>query len=336
MPATVTAAPVHSASASLRRRHPAFGGLWSAGAAYFIGNAMQAMAASWLMVELTGSSFLAALVQTAVFLPMFLLSLPAGVLADTTDRRRLILCALGCRPAAAWCWPRCCSPAWAGPATLLFFTFVAGCCTALLSPAWNSDVADTVPREDLPQAITAMSIACNGARALGPRSRAWCSPWRRRLGVRARRGQRAGDDAGDAPLAAAAAPADAPAGRALVGRHARAGCAMRGTRRSILAQLLRTVAYSAAARRCGRCCRSSAQRQLGLGAAGFGLLMGCLGTGAVAAGLVLGRVRARSGWSGWSPLGCLVFAAVMLVAAFVRSPWGCSWPWRSAAPPGWR
>ena len=49
---------------------------------------MQTMAAAWMMVELTGSSFLAALVQTAVFLPMFLLSLPAGVLADITDRRR--------------------------------------------------------------------------------------------------------------------------------------------------------------------------------------------------------------------------------------------------------
>src|SRR6478735_8235875 len=76
-------------------RHRAFRGLWGAGAVYFIGNFMQAMAAAWLMVELTGSSFLAALVQTAVFLPMFLLSLPSGVLADTTDRRRLILCALG-------------------------------------------------------------------------------------------------------------------------------------------------------------------------------------------------------------------------------------------------
>ncbi len=62
---------------------------------YFVGNAMQTMAAAWMMVELTGSSFLAALVQTAVFLPMFLLSLPAGVLADITDRKRLMLIALG-------------------------------------------------------------------------------------------------------------------------------------------------------------------------------------------------------------------------------------------------
>ena len=72
-------------------KHPAFRGIWSASSIYFIGNAMQTMAAAWLMVERTGSSFLAALVQTAVFLPMFLLALPAGVLADTTDRRRLML-----------------------------------------------------------------------------------------------------------------------------------------------------------------------------------------------------------------------------------------------------
>ena len=72
-------------------RHPPFRALWRSGSLYFIANAMQTMAAAWMMVELTGSSFLAALVQTAVFLPMFLLSLPAGVLADITDRRRLIL-----------------------------------------------------------------------------------------------------------------------------------------------------------------------------------------------------------------------------------------------------
>ena len=54
---------------------------------------MHVMATAWLMVELTGSSFLATLIQTAVFLPMFVLSLPAGVLADTTDRRRVMLAA---------------------------------------------------------------------------------------------------------------------------------------------------------------------------------------------------------------------------------------------------
>ena len=63
-------------------RHRSFRSLWIASAAYFIANAMYGMAASWLMVELTGSSFLAALVQTAVFLPMFVLALPAGESRD--------------------------------------------------------------------------------------------------------------------------------------------------------------------------------------------------------------------------------------------------------------
>jgi MFS family permease len=68
-------------------RHTAYPTLMAGGSTYFIGNAVQSMTTAWLMVELTGSSFLAALVQSAVFLPMFLLALPAGVLTDTTDRR---------------------------------------------------------------------------------------------------------------------------------------------------------------------------------------------------------------------------------------------------------
>ena len=61
-----------SSSLSIRNtlRHGAFRALLAGGSVYFVGNAMQAMATAWLMVELTGSSFLAALVQTAVFLPM--------------------------------------------------------------------------------------------------------------------------------------------------------------------------------------------------------------------------------------------------------------------------
>ena len=84
----------HSTSLWSPLRQPAFRGLWICGGIFFVGSGMQTMAAAWLMVELTGSSFLAALVQTAVFMPMFLLALPAGVLADTTDRRRLISGAL--------------------------------------------------------------------------------------------------------------------------------------------------------------------------------------------------------------------------------------------------
>jgi MFS family permease len=80
-------------------RHRPLRALLSGGTVYFVGNAMQVMATAWLVLELSGSSFLAALVQTAVFLPIFLLALPAGVMADTTDRRRLILVALAVQAA---------------------------------------------------------------------------------------------------------------------------------------------------------------------------------------------------------------------------------------------
>ena len=309
-------------SHSLRRplRIPAFRGLLASSAIYFIGNAMQSMAASWLMVELTGSSFLAALVQTAVFLPMFLLSLPAGVMADTTDRRRLILSALTVQAATVVVLALLLMAGQAGPGILLFFTFVAGCCTALFSPAWNSTVADTVPREDMPQAITAMSIAWNTARVFGPALAgvlfaAWGAGWVFAIAV-----------AGSLvmmhairkwpprPHPQSRLPAERLWGGTLSGlRFARHN-------QIVLAQLLRTTAYSGSGSALWALMPVIGQRQLGLGAAGFGLLMACMGTGAVAAGLVLGKVRARMGLEALVGVSCVVFALVMAVAALVRIP----------------
>lgn len=308
----------HSLFAPLRL--PAFRGLWAGSAIYFTGNAMQVMAASWLMVELTGSSFLAALVQTAVFLPMFLLALPAGVLADTTDRRTLILRSLAVQVGVVLVLALLALLGWAGPATLLMFTFAAGCCTALLSPAWNTSVADTVPREDMPQAITAMSIAWNSARAIGPSIAGFVFAW-----------LSAGWVFGLAVLSALAmmlavrrwppaghAKSPLPAERLWSGTVA----GLRYARHSpmILAQLVRTVAYSGAGSALWALLPAIAAQQLQLGAAGFGFLMGCLGTGAVAAGLVLGKLRARLGLERLVAAGCCIFAGVMLVSAFVRIP----------------
>ena len=308
----------HSLWAPLRL--PDFRGLWAGSAIYFTGNAMQVMAASWLMVELTGSSFLAALVQTAVFFPMFLLALPAGVLADTSDRRALIQRSLVVQSGVVLLLAVLALLGWAGPGTLLLFTFAAGCCTALLSPAWNTSVADTVPREDMPQAITAMSIAWNSARALGPSIAGFVFAW---LG--------AGWVFGLAMLSALVmmqavrrwppaehAKSPLPAERLWSGTVA----GLRYARHSpmILAQLLRTVAYSGAGSALWALLPAIAAQQLQLGAAGFGFLMGCLGTGAVCAGLVLGKLRARLGLERLVAIGCVVFAAVMLISAFVRVP----------------
>ncbi len=302
-------------------KHPAYKGLWQGGTVYFIGNAMQAMAAAWLMVEITGSSFLAALVQTAVFLPMFLLSLPAGVLADTTDRKRLIVSALIVQAATVTLLAGLLLAGLVGPGTLLFFTFVAGSCTALLSPAWNSAVADSIPRDELPQAITAVAISYNAARALGPATAgvvfAHAGPgWVFVIAVLSTLAMmQAVRRWPPRPHPASRLPAERLWGGTLSG--------LRFARHSpiILAQLLRTMAYSAAGSALWALLPVIGQRQLGLGAAGFGLLMACLGTGAVAAGLVIGRARARFGLDSIIAAGCVAFAGVMLVAAFSTIHW---------------
>ncbi len=304
-------------SESIRRpfRQIAFRGLWGGSAVYFLGGAMQAMATSWLMVELTHSPLLVALVQTAVFLPMFLLSLPAGVLSDTTDRYKIIRAVLLVQLVVAAMLAGLVMSGHAGPVSLLLLTFVFGSCAALQSPAFNSSLLDRVSREELPQAITAVGIAYNGARALGPALAGlvfahWGPGWV--FGVSAltvlvslqtvRRWP-------PKPHPPTRLPAERMWGGILSGlrfaRHSQA----------VLAQLVRTMAYGAAGSALWALLPLIGQQKLGLGAAGFGLLMACMGAGAICAGLVLGQVRARLGLESLVEAGCVVFALVMLVAA---------------------
>ena len=77
-------APLHSR---------AFRALWIATSISNVGTWMHDMAAGWLMTQLTTSSFLIALVQTANYLPFFLLALPGGTLADIVDRRLYLVAA---------------------------------------------------------------------------------------------------------------------------------------------------------------------------------------------------------------------------------------------------
>ena len=297
-------------------RHRQFRGLWGAGAIYFVGNAMQAMAAAWTMVEMTGSSFLAALVQTAVFLPMFLFSLPAGVLADITDRRRLILIALGVQATMGVLLAGLMLAHVGGAATLLLLTFAIGSCTAFLSPAYNSSISDSVPREELAQAITAVGIAYNAARALGPAMAGFVflhagGPWNFIIAVVStllmmqaiRRWPPKKH-----PLTRL------PAERLWGGMLSALRFAWHS--HTVLSQLLRAGAYGAAGSALWALLPVIGQKQLGLGAAGYGLLMGCLGTGAVIAGFLIARLRTRFGLEALVAGGCLVFALVMLVAAW--------------------
>ena len=301
----------------LRKR--AFRGLWASGGVFFVGNAMHTMAVSWLMVQLTQSSFLAALVQTATFLPMFLLSLPAGVLADTADRRALLLASLAMYALSAAALVVLVAFGLAGPSTLLLLSFLTGACTAMLSPAWNSAVGDTIPRAELPQAITMISMAYNGARAVGPALAGLVFA-------------AAGSGFVFAISVASALvmlqsirlwpPGVQPKGK-LPPERLWGGMlsGLRFARHSptILAQLVRTVAFSATGSALWALLPIIAARRLGLGAPGFGLLMGCLGGGAVAVGFFIAPLRARLGLDRLANVCCAVFAVVTAIAGWSQS-----------------
>ena len=120
------------------------------------------------MTTLAGTPDLVAMVQTATYLPILLLALLAGTLADLWDRRRVLLLA------QFWMVLISVGLAWLSgldlvtPATLLLFTFLIGVGTALTGPAWQASVREIVPQGQLAAAVTLNAIAMNFARAVGP------------------------------------------------------------------------------------------------------------------------------------------------------------------------
>lgn len=133
-----------------------------------MGSMIQSVAAAWLMTELTGSHLLIALVQAGATIPVMLLGIFAGAIADNYDRRRVMLAAqTGMLIVSALLtlttWLDAITPL-----SLLFFTLAVGCGTALNGPAWQASVRLQVGPRDLPQAIALNTIAYNLARSVGP------------------------------------------------------------------------------------------------------------------------------------------------------------------------
>ncbi len=142
--------------------------LWLAWLAANMTMWMNDVAAAWLMTTLTTSPVMVALVQTASTLPVFLLGLPSGAMADILDRRRyfattqlwvsinaLVLAALSLADALT-------------ANLLLVLTFVNGIGLAMRWPVFAAIVPDVVPRAQLSPAIALNGIAMNLSRVIGP------------------------------------------------------------------------------------------------------------------------------------------------------------------------
>ena len=146
---------------------PIFRAIWLASLVSNFGGMIQSVGASWLMTSI-GSDSMVALVQAAITLPIMFLSLPAGALADTVDRRKMLLAAQGFMLAMSMGLAACAALGWITPWSLLFFTFMIGCGASMNAPAWQASVGDMVPRRDLAGAIALNSMGFNLARSVGP------------------------------------------------------------------------------------------------------------------------------------------------------------------------
>jgi MFS family permease len=145
-----------------------FRALWTATLASNIGAVIQTVGAQWTMTLLAPSPQMVALVSTAAMLPIVLLALPAGALADNVDRRALMLVAQVTGTCAAALLAALSFTDNVTPITLLALTAVIGATVALHQPAWQASIGDFVPRKDIPAAVSLNVIAFNGARSIGP------------------------------------------------------------------------------------------------------------------------------------------------------------------------
>ena len=142
--------------------------LWFAQLGSNIGTWMQTVGAQWFLVESAAGATIIALVQTASLTPSLLFSLPAGVLSDSVDRRRLLIWGSLASAVIASGLTAVTAANALTPVLLLVFTFVLGITAALTGPAWQAIQPELVPREQIAAASGLGGITVNGARAVGP------------------------------------------------------------------------------------------------------------------------------------------------------------------------
>jgi MFS family permease len=295
-------------------RQPLFRALWLAALASNVGTWMHEVGADWLMTSLSSSPLLVSLVEAASSLPVFLLSLAAGALADVLDRRRLLL--------FTQCWMLM-AAAGLGiltlsggttPWNLLGFTFVLNIGTALNAPAWQAIVPELVAQDEISSAVALNSVGFNIARSVGPALGGLIV---------------AGLGSGVVFLLNAASffativvlarwrrtsrksvlPAERVVGAIRGGiRYVRYAVSVRNV-------LARTGLFIFFASSIWGLVPIVARKSFGLGASGYGVFLGCVGVGAVAAASVLQRAREAVATDRLLAAGTLLFSASLVVMA---------------------
>lgn len=312
------AAVVTSPWAPLRGK--AFRILWIASFVSNLGAWMQTVGAQWFLLDRHAGSTLVALVQSATALPVLFLTLPAGVLAEFLDRRRMLLviqsfqvlvvallCVLTLRGGL-------------NPTVLLLMTFLLGCGSAVQLPAYQSLIPTLVAPAQVGAAASLSSIGVNLARAVGP---AVAGLLVGRLGVG---GLFVLNGVTFAVFALALLTVPRPSvdtpgprvhpsfwrGLEAGGRYVRHSPVVRRA-------LLRLVLFVVPANVLWALLPLVAGQRLGLGSAGYGVLLGAAGVGAVAGALLMPRLARRAGPTARLAGAGVVFGLGMIVLGTTRS-----------------
>jgi MFS family permease len=308
-----------SASVAHPLTNPTFRELWLANIVSNVGTWMQTVGGAWLMTTLTTDALPVALMQTATTLPAFLVGLPAGSLADRLDRRRLTL--------VTQAWMLVCAAVLgvltlAGEVTpwlLLGMTFALGLGSALAQPVWAAIIPDVVDRPQVPTAISMNSAGYNVARASGPALGGFvvaaigpayaffinAASFLATLGVVFRwrpRAERAGS-----------------ASRESLSTMMLAGLQYVWQAETQRVVLVRSMLWMLCASAFWGLLPVVATRELLLDATGYGLLVTCVGIGAVAGAFALPWLRRRLRTNLLLMLAVVIFTVLYLVLAWVRS-----------------
>src|SRR2546426_11021 len=140
---------------------PVFRALWIAWLVTNLGMWMQNVSGVWLMTTLSPSPVLIALMQTVISLPVFLLGLPSGALADIVDRRKLLMVGVSIMLLTASILGVLTLLGATTPWLLLVLTFVLSLGTALNLPIWLAVMPGLVSREELPKVVTLGGVGFN-------------------------------------------------------------------------------------------------------------------------------------------------------------------------------
>jgi MFS family permease len=298
-------------------REPLFRALWIAAVASNVGTWMEDVGEAWLMTSLSSSTLMVALVETAGSLPVVLLAVPSGAFADIVDRRRLLLITQVWMLIVAATLGILTVSGRITPWLLLTLAFALGLGAAANAPAWEAITPELVTRADLPAAVTLGAVAFNIARAVGPALGgllvAVFGPgpvfvlnavsflgvilvlyrWRR-------------------PVEKSNLPPEHVLGAL------RAGFRYVRHTPTIQAVLIRAAVFILCASALWALLPLVARRGLGLSAAGYGVLLGCLGLGGVTGASFLPKVRQKISTNSLVIGATLIFAAVTIVLAYVH------------------